>query len=167
MTTRPPGRPKGTGDEHPSYQAVHYRVWREYGPAKDHLCIGCFKPATQWAYIGDETDPGRMTETTVRRSNDRPVKVVVQVYSTNVDMYRPMCDRCHNEMDRQVDCGHDPDRVKRVDRVVTRRNGRTYTQSQRRCLDCQAEASKAWRDERRQFEHDQRQAAKLRKEASL
>jgi hypothetical protein len=76
-----------------TYDAVHDRLRRANGPASQHLCIQCFDPAREWAYLHD--DPNPLTEW-MAKGQSRPSWVT---YSTDPSRYQPMCVRCHRNMD--------------------------------------------------------------------
>lgn len=78
-------------------QAVHSRLYRAYGMARDRACIECGKPARDWAYQYS--------------SADEQVDAFGQRWSENLDDYAPMCRRCHVNFDRRVD----PAMAERVD----------------------------------------------------
>lgn len=66
-----------------SYFAVHERIKRKLGSAKNYQCA-CGQPARQWAY--DRTDPNELRDAT-------------GPYSTDLNRYQPMCVPCHKRMD--------------------------------------------------------------------
>lgn len=74
-----------SGDQ-ASYSAVHARVRKDRGPARDHTCVGCGSPALHWSYdnsgVAERLDPrhGR--------------------YSTDLTRYQPRCIPCHSAFDR-------------------------------------------------------------------
>lgn len=76
--------PDWTGDR-ATYLAVHHRLYRERGYAKSYTCITCERPAQQWAY--QHGDPDELIDSKGR------------VYSTNLDLYEPMCALCHTAFD--------------------------------------------------------------------
>lgn len=63
--------------ENVGYSAVHWRVQRSRGKAKNHLCIECNDTADQWAY---KYSTG---------------------FSENIYDYDPLCISCHNKRDRK------------------------------------------------------------------
>jgi hypothetical protein len=73
-----------TGESHPnwtgdaaSYAAVHFRLDRVHGKARDYRC-GCGAQAAEWAF-------------------DEPVG-----FSTDLSRYTAMCSSCHKRHDRKV-----------------------------------------------------------------
>ena len=75
----------------PSYKAVHTRLRKARGPAKDHVCP-CGAQAFDWAY--DHTDP---------EERHRLVKIAGReyemTYSQKLEHYRPLCRKCHRRLD--------------------------------------------------------------------
>lgn len=70
----------------PSYEAIHRRVNRRLGPARQTTCVGCcVKRATEWAY--DHRDPSEIV-------NDKGLR-----YSQDVRHYVPLCRTCHRRFD--------------------------------------------------------------------
>lgn len=67
-----------------SYGAVHRRLAKVLGPAREHNCADCGSPADEWAY--DHTDPNE------RRGSEGP-------YSTDITRYQPMCRSHHRRLD--------------------------------------------------------------------
>lgn len=76
------GRPRSP---HPSIEAVHFRLVRKWGRAPIHLCITCFKPAQQWAYL-------HTAGTNTKFECGSP-------YSYDEEDYAPMCRSCHVKLD--------------------------------------------------------------------
>lgn len=75
-----------------TYMAVHQRLRRERGPAREYACHICGQPADQWAY--DRMDLHAVIgETKYGRGDARP-------YSTDLAHYVPMCQSCHTRLDR-------------------------------------------------------------------
>ena len=69
-----------------SYVAVHRRLRKERGPARDHACAECGQQAAEWAYSNaavDELDAGG-----------------AYGHSENLDEYRPLCKPCHRAANR-------------------------------------------------------------------
>lgn len=66
-------------------QAVHSRLYRSRGPAKEHNCVGCGNLARDWAYQYSDLDE---VETPEGRK-----------YSISMEHYSPMCRRCHIRFD--------------------------------------------------------------------
>ncbi len=69
----------------PTYKAVHFRLGRDRGPARNHLC-GCGKQAEHWAY-----------QHTGEMITDESGKT----YSADLKDYSPMCRSCHFSMDME------------------------------------------------------------------
>lgn len=75
---------KWQGDQ-ASYWAVHDRLKKAWGPAKNYDCMtACGRKAQQWAY--DHEDPNEIP------SKEGP-------YSADLHRYMPMCISCHKSMD--------------------------------------------------------------------
>lgn len=75
-----------TGDA-ATYAAVHQRLRRERGRARDHRCGDCDRPAAQWSY-SRTGGPGH------RESETGP-------YSVDLDDYTARCVPCHKKFDLQ------------------------------------------------------------------
>lgn len=82
--------PPPTGAESPNwkgddvtYSAVHFRLKKLRGPAKDQICE-CGSSADTWAY--DHTDPDE------KLSDVGP-------YSVDLQRYTAMCHSCHTTLD--------------------------------------------------------------------
>jgi hypothetical protein len=72
----------------PSYATAHLRVRAQRGPASDHECVECGRPAEQWSFIGDAVAP-----TTLRAPGG-------YLYSLRPSLdYAPRCRRCHHLID--------------------------------------------------------------------
>ena len=71
-------------------QAVHTRLYKSRGYAREHSCIGCGRQALDWAYQYT-AGAKELVSTTGRR------------YSNDLDDYAPMCRRCHSRFDREKD----------------------------------------------------------------
>lgn len=127
----------------PSYSAVHARVKRLHGSPSGHLCIGCLGPASQWAYIGDESDPQRLTEAKGLVDSRYPnwSKTSIRVYSTDLDLYQPMCSACHGRLDHLKPCEHDESDFEYFDSPTSRYGG---SKRQRRCRPCKAKYNREW-----------------------
>lgn len=78
------GRPRG---DDASYNAVHLRLGRERGKAREHSC-SCGREAQTWSY--DHGDSAALLD-----ERGRP-------YSTDLDHYQPLCVPCHNRRDKQA-----------------------------------------------------------------
>lgn len=104
-----------------SYFAVHERIKRRLGSARNHPCISCEGPAGHWAY--DRTDANELRDST-------------GPYSTDLNRYQPMCVSCHKRMDIQYKPPktHCPQNHEYTpDNIIYRRNG------ERRCRHCNKE----------------------------
>lgn len=65
-----------------TYQSMHRRIVRLYGPASSHPCLAfCGNDARHWAYIGLGHDSGELR------------------YSESLDDYIPLCVPCHRRFD--------------------------------------------------------------------
>ncbi len=76
-----------TGDD-VTYRAVHKRLDRTRGKARDHSCVDCGAPAFQWSY--DNTDPDPKWSISAART---------MPYSADLDRYVPRCLSCHKSFD--------------------------------------------------------------------
>jgi DNA-directed RNA polymerase subunit RPC12/RpoP len=67
-----------------SHSAIHQRLRKERGPAREYPCISCGKTAYEWAYQhqGEELQDIRGT------------------YSENIADYEAMCRSCHRRLDK-------------------------------------------------------------------
>lgn len=71
------------------YGTIHQRLRKTRGRAADLPCVSCTQSADSWAY--DRHDPDELTEI------HRGAKVT---FSLKLEHYQPMCDSCHNKMDK-------------------------------------------------------------------
>ena len=78
--------PFWTGDD-ATYQAIHQRLRKWRGPARNHACVACGDGASDWAY--DHQDP-----------DERQDETGLRPWSVNLEHYQPMCRSCHRFMDR-------------------------------------------------------------------
>lgn len=85
-----------TGEDHPDwlgdkagYFTIHQRISKQRGKARQFQCMGCAKPAEDWAY--DHSDPNEIPGT-----NRHPA------YSPDIYRYQPMCRACHKALDNSV-----------------------------------------------------------------
>ncbi len=76
--------PNWSGDN-ASYAAIHIRLRRWRGSAKDHNCVDCVARAREWSY--DHSDPDELVDSKYGR------------YSTDLDHYEPRCTSCHRLFD--------------------------------------------------------------------
>lgn len=67
------------------YTALHERVRRARGPARDHSCIDCHQPASEWSY--DHLDPNGQ------------VSAEGFPFSVKIEHYEPRCSSCHYRFD--------------------------------------------------------------------
>lgn len=74
-----------------TYAAVHNRLTRIKGPARQRECSSCGKPAATWAY--DHSDPEELLE--VRQEPRHGV----MPYSLDLERYVPLCYSCHRRLD--------------------------------------------------------------------
>jgi hypothetical protein len=73
-------------DATPSYEAMHQRVRRHNGPARNHTCVGCcVKRAGNWAYD--------------HRDDQQVVNHKGLIYSLDIGRYIPLCLQCHRRFD--------------------------------------------------------------------
>lgn len=73
----------------PTFAAIHKRLSRKRGSAKNYACVDCGETAAEWSYIGGCPNElmGRARESIVP-------------YSEDLDRYEPRCVRCHRVFDR-------------------------------------------------------------------
>lgn len=83
------GRPL-TG-EHPGWDAIHKRIFRERGKATQYACVDCAGPAREWSYNGE--DPNEITGTVGRFKLP---------YSLDLAHYEPRCTPCHRNFDNAI-----------------------------------------------------------------
>lgn len=86
----PTGRPPKA--DHLGYDAAHRRVRRERGPASQHSCIDCGKPAREWSYRGG--DPAELISGSAERREHPGMP-----YSIKPEFYDPRCTSCHRIFD--------------------------------------------------------------------
>lgn len=80
----PSSRREGT------YAHAHRLLAKQFGSARRYQCVGCGRPAAQWAY--QHNDPAELTSE------------LGMPYSMNiVDCYEPMCLSCHGLLDANLD----------------------------------------------------------------
>lgn len=68
------------------YWAVHKRLRRMRGAARDLLCVDCGEQALDWAYMHNDVN--------------EQCTAAGMVYSTDIDNYQAMCRACHKRYDR-------------------------------------------------------------------
>lgn len=70
-----------------SYKAVHMRLKRRIGPARNFPCVACGSHAHAWAL-----------------KNGSPIERADKNgrYSDALEDYQPMCHSCHNSMDKSM-----------------------------------------------------------------
>lgn len=91
LVTRPPGAPAGESHSHyrgqdVRYAAVHRRLSKYRGRARDLDCINCGSVADAWAYQFGAPD-------------ERICEKAGLPYSTDLSYYQPMCRPCHSQFD--------------------------------------------------------------------
>jgi hypothetical protein len=74
-----------------SYYAVHDRLRRIHGPARNHECVDCGQAAAEWSY--DHSCPDERIE--LRRGRPLP-------YSLDLTRYQPRCKSCHGTFDADL-----------------------------------------------------------------
>lgn len=79
------GRPRG---ESATYMAVHLRLRKDLGVARDHQCADCDRAATGWSY--SHSDENELVD-----ELGRP-------YSLDQAHYQPRCSSCHSKLDKQM-----------------------------------------------------------------
>lgn len=70
------------------YDGAHNRVKRERGSASRYPCVGCGKPAHDWAYA--HADPDEQRSTTGKSRGP---------FSADPAHYEPRCQKCHKGWD--------------------------------------------------------------------
>jgi hypothetical protein len=86
------------GPAHPSwrgpditYASAHRRITNAKGPAGQHSCVTCGRPAAEWSY--DHRDPDEIIRPGRRASP----------FSVKPEHYEPRCVRCHRRFDKGLD----------------------------------------------------------------
>lgn len=74
----------------PHYITVHKRLRDQRGPASDHYCVDCGRPATEWSYIHHNDPEAKVSSRGLR-------------YSADLRRYAPRCSRCHARFDGVAD----------------------------------------------------------------
>lgn len=74
--------------DNPGYGAMHDRVTRLRGLAREHTCSHCDKPAAHWAYNHSSDD-----------EREAFVSGYNIPYSTDTNDYMPLCVPCHKAFD--------------------------------------------------------------------
>lgn len=83
------GRPlKGA---HPTWAAIHKRLYRQRGSARAYACIDCGKNAREWSYDGQ--DPNELI------GNSHQWRLA---YSLDLSHYFPRCSSCHRLFDKRL-----------------------------------------------------------------
>lgn len=72
----------------PGYRAMHHRVSKMLGSAREQSCVDCGGQAAEWSY--DNSDPDEITG----MSGDSQV-----AYSLDQSRYQPRCIPCHRAFD--------------------------------------------------------------------
>lgn len=75
----------------PTWGAIHRRLSRTRGPARNHDCVDCGGPAREWSYNGK--DDGEL----MGKSGRFEV-----AFSENLDNYEPRCCSCHRKFDNAM-----------------------------------------------------------------
>lgn len=78
------------------YDAIHKRLRKERGPARNFECVECGNQANHWAYQHTAGD-------NEQRTHGLP-------FSSNVEDYAAMCAKCH----RKLDLAKDPNSRERL-----------------------------------------------------
>lgn len=81
------GRP--LNGEFPSFAAIHKRLHRAKGPARNYTCVDCGGQAAEWSY--NQSDSNQV----MGRARNSIVP-----YSLDIDNYDPRCVRCHRIFDK-------------------------------------------------------------------
>lgn len=71
------------------YTAVHQRLTRERGPAREYECLKCGNIAAHWAYNSANPDPHEKLD------SDKGL-----FYTYDLSYYIPLCVPCHSRLDR-------------------------------------------------------------------
>lgn len=79
------GYPKPRPRKSDRYQAMHWRLTRDQGPARDYPCADCGRKASHWSYDGMDS-----SETTDGYK-----------FSTDPSRYQPRCSSCHTKLDKR------------------------------------------------------------------
>lgn len=79
-----------TPDDECTYDTIHQRLRRFYGPASQYPCVDCGKTARHWAYTHDDDS---------ERLGSVGGKPYVLPFSLKMEHYRPMCVKCHKRFD--------------------------------------------------------------------
>lgn len=74
-----------------NYSAIHLRLAKYRGSAKDYHCISCGSPALHWAYQHN------CQNEQIDDTNGRKLP-----YSPNLEKYEPMCVPCHKKLDLTI-----------------------------------------------------------------
>jgi len=90
---------KPRNEENPTYGAMHQRIIRERGKAKEYSCfINIDHPARDWAFIKETAAKEDLITQSVRQTyHDEDLLIE---YSTNTLDYKPLCKPHHVKMDR-------------------------------------------------------------------
>lgn len=73
----------------PGWAAIHKRLRRIHGPAREHICVDCGGPAAEWSY--DHEDANQI----MANSNGSWFP-----YSLDLNHYTPRCRSCHRRFDK-------------------------------------------------------------------
>ncbi|MDT0211214.1 hypothetical protein [Curtobacterium sp. BRD11] len=77
--------------EHPTWAAIHKRLYRSRGPAKKYTCVDCGRRAQEWSYDGKDDNQ------LIGRAHGFDL-----AYSLNLDHYEPRCISCHRIFDNRL-----------------------------------------------------------------
>lgn len=86
------GRP--LNGEHPTWAAIHKRLYRTRGPARKYRCVDCGVRAREWSYDGK--DPRQL----IGYSHKWKL-----AYSLKLEHYEPRCTPCHRKFDFRASKG--------------------------------------------------------------
>lgn len=86
-TTPLPQHPANWTGNAATYNAVHLRLRKARGKARDQVCKNCGAQAEHWSYDYSEANP--------KRDPDRGP------YSLDLSRYRPLCQPCHRRFDAE------------------------------------------------------------------
>ena len=85
-------------DEKPTYAAMHGRIIRERGKAKEYSCyINIDHPARDWAFILETAAEEDLITDSIKRTYQKDT--IDLTYSINTLDYKPLCKSHHIKMD--------------------------------------------------------------------
>jgi hypothetical protein len=91
------GRP--LDGDYPRYTAIHKRLTRARGAARQHTCVDCGGRAREWSYDNQDA-----------HAVHGQVGRFVCAYSLDLDHYEPRCTPCHRKFDMRSSKHYDADR---------------------------------------------------------